>query len=168
MSWPSNADLRTNEAGLSIIKHWEGLGPEFRKSGRIVAYLCPSKRWTIGYGHTGDVRPGQEISLDEANTWLKEDVKRFEKAVKKYVSVPLNINQFSALVSLVYNIGQGNFKGSTLLRRLNSGRYQDVPGQFRVWRMGGVPLKILPGLVNRREDEVSLWLTQPNQTGIGR
>ena len=146
--------MRISDAGLDIIKKYEGL--------RLAAYFCPAGVPTIGYGHTKtvtgtDVRNRKFITLDEADRLLKEDIKFFEDQVTKLVTVPLNQNQFDALVSLVYNIGPGAFKGSTLRLLLNSANYKDAADQFGVWRRGGG--KVLPGLVKRRAEERELFLT---------
>ena len=147
--------MQTGKAGLELIKSFEGLGLE--------AYLCPSSILTIGYGHTGKVR-GSKITLqttitpEEAETLLKEDLTRFEKAVDSLVKVPLNSNQFDALVSFVFNIGINAFSGSTLLKLLNSGNYKDASQQFKRWIYGNGK-KALEGLVKRRTAEEKLFNT---------
>lgn len=141
---------RINEAGLDLVKQFEGFEP--------VAYLCPAQVWTIGYGHTGNVRSGDVVSEQEAETLLEFDTQAAANTVSNAVKVDLTENQFSALVSLVFNIGAGAFRDSTLLRVLNEGRYPEVPAQFRRWcKAKG---KILPGLLNRRNAEVELWLKE--------
>jgi len=76
-------------------------------------------------------------------------------AVNQHITVNLNQHQFDALVSFVFNVGAGAFQQSTLLQRLNAGRYDAVPGQLRLWNKGGG--KVLPGLVTRREAEARLF-----------
>lgn len=133
---------------LSIIKLSEGL--------RLEAYLCPAGVWTIGYGHTKGVKKGDFITLEEAEMLLREDVKDAENAVNKYVKVGINQNQFDALVSFVFNLGSGNFKTSTLLRKLNTGDYLGAANEFKRWNKAGG--KVLNGLVKRREDEANLFI----------
>jgi lysozyme len=136
-----------NAAGLALIKRHEGL--------RLDAYLCPAGVLTIGYGHTGDVRPLQRITQQEADALLLNDVARFEKGVSALVVAPLNDNQFSALVCFAFNIGLGALAASTLLSLLNRGWYQQVPAQFMRWtKAGGCELQ---GLIKRRRDETFLW-----------
>jgi len=135
--------MQTSSAGLALIKEHEGL--------RLDAYLCPARVWTIGYGHTGDVHPGQRITEAMADLLLQSDLKSFERAVNAAVKVPLTQGQFDALVSFAFNVGAGAFRLSTLLRVLNEGDYRAAAKQFDRWVHGGG--KVLPGLVRRRRDE---------------
>lgn len=145
--------MHINQAGIDLIKKFEGL--------RLRAYLCPAKIWTIGYGHTRTVRAGMEIAEKEAEDLLHEDLRITETYTQRLVLVPLNSNQFSALVSFVFNIGIGNFERSTLLQLLNRGWYDQVPAQVMRWnRAGGV---IVPGLAKRRAAEAVLWNTPDYQ-----
>ena len=95
------------------------------------------------------------ITPEQAEKFLKEDLKTFEKIVKDNVKVPLNQNQFDALVSFVFNVGGGNFKNSTLLKVLNKGDYSAAAGEFSKWVYCGG--KKLPGLVRRRQAEAELF-----------
>ncbi len=149
----SNADAvaqRINQAGLELIKQFEGL--------RLTAYQDSGGVWTIGYGHTGpDVRPGMTITRARAEQLLENDLREFERGVSRLVRVPLNSNQFSALVSFAFNVGLGNLQGSTLLRLLNRGDYAGAAAQFGRWvRVGS---QVLAGLVRRRHAERQLFLT---------
>lgn len=139
--------MKTSLNGLKIIKDFEGL--------RLKAYKCSAGVWTIGYGHTSGVKEGDVITKEQAEKYLKKDVISFENTVNGVVKVKLNQNQFDALVSLVFNIGSGAFKKSTLLKKLNAGDYDSASEQFLVWvKAGGQTLK---GLVNRREQERALF-----------
>jgi lysozyme len=139
----------TNPAGIQLIKDYEGL--------HLTPYLCPAKIWSIGYGHTRTVRSGQKITSDQADQLLNDDLRLVERAVQRLVSVPLNDNQFSALVGFAYNVGIANFERSTLLTLLNRGWYEQVPAQLMRWnRAGGEPLG---GLSRRRAAEARLWNT---------
>lgn len=142
--------MRTSERGLQLIKQHEGL--------RLTAYLDPVGIWTIGYGHT-PARAGQKITLDQANRLLIEDATTAEKAVLRNVKVKLTQGQFDALVSFVFNLGEGRLKSSTLLRKLNGGDYDGASAEFGRWVYGKVSgLNVrLPGLIKRREDERSLF-----------
>lgn len=142
--------MNISEKGIKLIKNFEGC--------RLEAYKCPAGIWTVGYGHTGStVHQGLKISQSEADSLLKTDLIIHCNNVSKLVKVPLNQNQFDALVSLEYNIGYGNFSRSTLLKLLNTKNYKDAAEQFAVWRLGGG--KILPGLVKRRKAEKDLFLS---------
>lgn len=144
-----------NKKALDLIKDFEGL--------RLYAYLDPVNVWTIGYGHTSmagapKVTRGMRVSKEEAEEILKADLERvYIPAVRRHVKVPLNANQLGALVSFTYNLGETNFKGSTLLRKLNAGDYRGAANEFPRWnRAGG---KVLNGLTRRRKAEKELFLT---------
>lgn len=137
-----------NQKGLDIVKRFEGLS--------LTAYRDPVGIWTIGYGHTGpEVGPGDRITRTQAETLLRKDLTRFENAVRSLVKVPLNSNQFSALVSFTFNVGSGALAQSTLLSRLNQRDYQGAADQFSRWVYGGG--QVLPGLVTRRNAERALF-----------
>lgn len=148
-----NNDLKMSQAGYKIIQDSESL--------RLKAYLCPSGKPTIGWGHTAGVMLGMVWDKNVADEYLVWDVQGSERIVKYLVKVPLNVNQFSALVSFVFNVGVINFESSTLLRLLNTGDYDAVPGQLARWIKGTDPKTgkkiILPGLVVRRGKEAALW-----------
>ncbi|WP_434632573.1 lysozyme [Chromobacterium sp. CV08] len=142
--------MKINHAGLALIKHFEGL--------RLIAYQDLVGVWTIGYGHTGaDVRAGLRITDAEAEQLLLGDLARFEAGVANAVKVPLNPNQFAALVSFSYNLGLGSLQQSTLLRLLNRGDYAGAAEQFPRWnRAGG---NAVAGLTRRRLEEQKLFRT---------
>ena len=139
-----------SDEGLEIIRVCEGL--------RLTAYKCPAGVYSIGYGHTGpDVYKGLTITREQAEEWLRKDVYAAELAVYELVTVPLTINQFSALVSFVYNIGRGAFSTSTMRKILNQGYIgSSAAEQFDRWIYADK--KILPGLVERRKREKALFL----------
>lgn len=140
--------MKTSKSGIELIKRHEGL--------RLNAYMCPGNVLTIGYGHTKSVYPNQVITAETAEELLKKDLLRFEKAVSRYVEVPLTQNQFDALVSFAFNVGVSAFRNSTLLKLLNQGSYKSASIQFGRWVMAGTTK--LPGLVRRREEEKRLFL----------
>lgn len=134
-------------AGLALIKEYEGL--------RLSAYLDRAAIATIGYGHTSGVKMGDICTAEDADCWLVQDLATAESAVSRLVKVPLNDNQFSALVSFTFNTGQGRLAGSTLLKKLNLGDFHSVPGELAKWiNVGGAPAS---GLVRRRAAETALW-----------
>ncbi len=142
--------LRVNDRGLMLIKSFEGL--------RLRAYQDSVGVWTIGYGTTADVRPGMVITEEEALEFLRRDVDKFEAAVANLVTVPLTADQFSALVSFVYNLGAGSLRQSTLLRLLNQGNLQGAAEEFLRWNKAGG--QVLAGLTRRRNAERALFLSQ--------
>jgi lysozyme len=139
--------MRTGRDGVELIRHFEGC--------RFDAYLCPAGVWTIGYGHTADVKEGDSIDQEAAEAFLIEDLEKFEQAVMRLVEVPLTQQQFDALVSWTFNLGAGNLAESTLLRKLNNYQYAEVPEQMMRWvKAGG---QVLDGLVKRRAAEAALF-----------
>lgn len=140
--------MKASSAGIALIKQFEGE--------RLTAYICPAGELTIGVGHSGpDVKPGQKITVTESEALLRADLTKFEKAVSAAVKVPLNQNQFDALVVLAFNIGLSAFAGSTLVRLLNGKDFTGAAAQFERWNRGGG--KVLPGLVSRRAAEAALF-----------
>ncbi len=147
--------LAINEAGRDLIRVSEGYS--------AVPYLCSSNVATIAIGATIDEN-GYPVTLDHPriNPYLAEmlfsrDLLIFSNSVKALCKVPLNANQFSALCSLCYNIGAGNFRASTLLRKLNRGDYEGASGEFWKWRRSRG--RIMRGLVTRREKERRLFVS---------
>lgn len=149
--------MSVNKATLELIKKWEGF--------RAEAYLCPANVWTIGYGTTAAAgvgispKRGMKVTEAQASAYLAKTVDKFATQVRGMVKVPVNENQFGALVSLAYNIGPGAFVKSTLLRKLNDGDYPGAADQFRVWNKAGG--KVLAGLTNRRKEERALFVSAP-------
>lgn len=140
--------MKINKEGLSIIKQCEGC--------RLKAYLCPSLIPTIGYGHTTGVKLGDIITQADADRYLLQDIKRFEQVVSALVKVPINENQFSALVSFAFNVGVSNLKSSTLLKKLNLRDYKGCSSEFDRWVYGSNK-KPLEGLKKRRKLERELF-----------
>ncbi len=143
----------TSSEGLNLIKGFEGK--------RLTSYDDGVGIWTIGYGtikypNGVRVKKGDTCTERQAETYLKNDLNRFEVAINKLVKVPLSQNQFDALASFTYNLGETNLANSTLLKKLNKGDYQGAADQFLVWNKAGG--KVMKGLVRRREAERALFL----------
>lgn len=139
--------------GVDLICSFEGK--------RLTAYDDGVGVWTIGFGTTVypngiRVKKGDICTEAQAKAYMTYDLKKFESAVNNAVTVPLNQNQFDALVSLVYNIGTNAFKNSTLVKKLNAGDYRGAADQFDVWVNAGG--KRMQGLVNRRAKEKEVFL----------
>jgi GH24 family phage-related lysozyme (muramidase) len=141
----------TSAAGIALLKQFEGC--------RLVAYkaLPTEQYYTIGYGHYGsDITANMTITQAQAETMLKNDLKRYEKPVNDYVQVDITQNMFDALVSFCYNCGGAALKGSTLLKKLNTKDYIGAAAQFSVWNKSGG--NVINGLIKRRAAEAELFL----------
>lgn len=142
---------KVNEKGLSLIKDFEGL--------RLEAYQCSASVWTIGYGHTEGVKSGHRITKEVAEKILMDDLDIFESGVNKATSdLLLSDNEFSALVSLSFNIGLFAFQKSTLLKNLRYGKKTEAAAEFLKWNKAGG--KVSQGLARRRKAEQVLFNTK--------
>ena len=146
--------MSVSNKGVDLICEFEGK--------RLAAYDDGVGIWTIGFGtikypNGVRVKKGDTCTLDQAKEYMRHDLIEFEHTVNSSVKVPLNQNQFDALVSLAYNIGSSAFKSSTLVKKLNTGDYQGAADQFNVWINAGG--KRMQGLVNRRDKEKLLFLS---------
>ena len=140
--------MTTSPIGVALIKEFEGCS--------LSAYLCPAKKATIGYGNTfyangTKVKMGDTINQEQADELLRQTLKGFELIVSKRIKVPLNQNQFDALVSHAFNTGGSD----TLFKLINEG--QDVKDWWttRYVQADGMTLK---GLVRRRKAEYNLFM----------
>lgn len=147
--------MKISDRGLNFITSFEGYHRRL-EDGRCVAYKCPAGVWTLGYGCTEGIKPGMIWTEAEAVAALHRELARFEAAVTRLVTVPLNQNEYDALVSFAYNCGEGALKKSTILRRLNAGNRAGAARAFAAWNKGGG--RVLPGLVRRRREEAALFL----------
>ena len=143
-----------NQEGLNLIKASEGLSK--------IAYQDVAGIWTIGYGHTKGVKEGMTITEEEAEKLLLKDLTDAERIVNRQFPVHLNENQYSALVSLAFNIGEDWILKSTVRRKL-IGYVPDYPAAadaFRLFNKARVngKLTVVDGLVRRREAERALFL----------
>ena len=146
-------EMSVSNSGVDIICDFEGK--------RLVAYDDGVGVWTIGFGTTIypngiKVKKGDTCTEAQAKSYMAHDLKKFEQAVNGAVNIPLNQNQFDALVSLAYNIGTGAFNKSTLVKKLNAGDIRGAADQFDVWVNAGG--KRMQGLVNRRAKEKEVFL----------
>lgn len=144
--------MNISQHGIDLIKKFEGL--------RLVAYFDAIMVPTVGYGHTKtvtrqDVLNKKRITEAQAEALLKSDVAEFVAGVNSLVKVPLTQNQFDALVSFSYNVGLGNLKSSTLLKKVNIGDHISAASQFIRWNKAGG--RELAGLTTRRKLEAQLY-----------
>ena len=169
----AGAGRHINPEGLDLIKEFEGFASRKFKSGPnkgqlvpgggVTAYFDPIGVPTIGFGNIDSVNGSdvdvKVITLAQAEALLRKDLATAEDAVANLITVPLNNNEFAALVSFTFNLGAGALKRSTLRKRLNlnSDSRVSIADEFKIWVMaGGVSL---PGLVRRRKAERDLFLT---------
>jgi len=143
--------MNISESGLDFIISREGM--------ILRAYPDPATGgdpWTIGVGRAHGVKEGDTCTEEQAREWLREDCETAEKCINNSVGVTLSQNQFDALVSLIFNIGCGNFRKSTLLRKLNEGDDAGAAEQFKVWNKAAG--REMAGLTNRRHAEAALFM----------
>jgi lysozyme len=146
--------MTTSLNGRALIESFEGCV--------LKAYQDQRGIWTIGYGHTGaGVVADLICTQEQADVWLAQDLLMTETAIEHLLPTDLALsqNQFDALVSLVYNIGSGDFQISTVRRKLSQvpPDYQGAADAIKMWnKTGGV---VNPGLVRRRAAEIALFNT---------
>lgn len=141
--------MRTSQTGINLIKAHEGL--------RLEAYRCPAGIYTIGYGHTAGVRRGDVIDERRAEQLLAEDLKKFEVVVNRECP-GVNQNQFDALVSFTFNLGETNLRKSTLLKCVKANPDNlNIRTEFLRWNKSKG--EVLPGLIRRRKAEADLYFS---------
>ena len=140
--------MTTSEQGRNLIKQFENL--------RLDAYLCPAKVPTIGWGHTKGVKLGQRITVQQAEQMFAEDIAPIERLLNG-LKINFRQEQFDALVSWIFNLGAGNFKSSTMYKRIvANARDEEITDQMVKWiNSGGRPLA---GLMVRRVKEANMYL----------
>lgn len=149
--------LKISEKGLELLKHFESF------KGR--AYTCSAGVWTIGWGFTRingvEVKEGDTMTLEVANTELIKQLRTYENVVKKAIMVTkINQNQYDALVSLCYNIGGSSFRRSDIIKLVNSRDFIGACRIFNLW--SSVAQKRSKGLLRRRMSERNLFCSWPN------
>ncbi|WP_421917394.1 lysozyme [Mesorhizobium sp.] len=149
--------MQTSPSGRAAIARREG--------NKLVAYLDSVGVWTIGVGHTSaagppEVKQGLTITAAQSDQILSRDLASVEASVTSMVVVPLNQNEFDALVSLVFNIGAGAFRRSSVLKNLNAGNRPGAADAMLAWNKGTFAGKkvVLKGLASRRRDERAQFL----------
>jgi lysozyme len=153
--------MNINQAGTSLIEKWEGFYDHAYDDGEGV--------WTIGYGTTRwdmktPVKKGETITREVAEIQLQKELQRVQDAIDTSIRVPLSSNEYSSLCSIFYNIGTGWCTGkghaqASFVKNLNNGRKDLVPAGMLQFTRGANTGTHYDGLLNRRKDEVKLWLT---------
>ena len=140
--------MKATARAVNLIKQFESCA--------LKAYKCPAGVLTIGWGNTSHAKAGMTCTQAQAYAWLNEDISKTEDIVTDALDgTPVSQNQFDALVSFVFNIGGGNFRKSTLLKKIKAGDSAGAAAEFGRWVYAGK--KILPGLVMRRATEKALF-----------
>lgn len=142
---------KINQDGIDLVKHYEGC--------KLKTYVDVAGNRTIGYGHMSPkLGVSDTITQEQADELLSQDLIAAECAVLSVAKVPLNDNQFSALVCFVFNVGASNLKASTLLKLINSKEYVVASKEFVKWNHAGG--KVFDGLTKRRASEAALFIKQ--------
>ena len=145
--------MEVNKAGRDLIKQFEGC--------KLKAYKCPAGLWTISWGLTfypdgTKVKEGDVITQQQAEDYFNAIVDDFAKDVDALVKSNVTANNFSAIVSFAFNVGMGNFRRSTLLRKVNANpKDPSIRAEFKKWVRAND--RVMQGLVRRREAEVKLY-----------
>ena len=135
--------MNYSRTGLQLTEQFEGV--------RLAAYQDQVGRWTIGYGHTLGVQPGDTCTQSQAEAWLQEDIQWATRVVDAMVKVRLTQNEFDALVDFTFNLGSGSFEHSQLLALVNQGDFANAANEFQKWDHAGG--QVVAGLLRRRVAE---------------
>ena len=150
--------VKISQDGINLVKKFEGLH-RVQPDGMVHSYKCSAGRYTCGWGATRGVRSGTKWTKEYCEMRLIEDLNDHAKAIKKYVQVPLSQGQYDSLTSFVFNLGESAFRKSTLLKKLNTGAYDEVPEQIMRWNKCRIDGKLTPlkGLTRRRTAEAAIF-----------
>lgn len=134
-----------SKTGLALTEQFEGC--------KLLAYQDGGGVWTIGYGHTIGVKAGDTCTQEQAEAWLLQDVQNAASEVNTHVTTPINQEEFDALTDFVFNLGNGNFQNSSLLRDINSGNFANTAADFEKWNKVGS--RFCVGIMRRRVAEAA-------------
>lgn len=142
------AEYNTNHTAVELTKQEETLQLEAYELGGV---------WLIGYGHLMLEGEKDVITEEEAEAFLREDLHWCESAIERYVTVPVTLNEFSAMVAFCYNVGSGKTRGSSIVKKVNVDDRDGAADAFLLWnRMNGV---VMTALANRRAKERTIFIT---------
>ena len=160
-------NFKMSERGLEVLMELEGVEnkiyddvagfPTIGVGHLLLKDELMSGKIVLSTGKVIDIRTGR-ITNTEVKALLQDDIVRYENAVNNGVTVEITQEHFDALTSFTFNVGCGAFSRSTLLKRLNAKRYNDVPAQFKRWNKAGG--RVIKGLSNRRNVEIAMWNTK--------
>lgn len=133
-----------SKTGIQLTEQFEGC--------RLTAYQDQVGRWTIGYGHTAGVKPGDTCSMQQAEVMLYADIAWAVTFVNHVVTIPsLTQGEFDALVDFTFNLGSGSLQHSSLLSLVNQGNFEAAAQEFDKWDHAGG--QVVAGLLRRRQAE---------------
>lgn len=147
--------LKTSEKGLAHVANQEGC--------RLAAYQCSANKWTAGLGHTEGIKKNAQITLEQAADYFIHDVAKAEQVVSNAITKQASQGEFDMMVSFVFNLGAGNFKRSTLLRKFNAGQSEKACEEYLRWvYVNGKDCRLKAsncgGIVKRRKTEREVCL----------
>jgi lysozyme len=144
------------QSAIELAKRFEGFEKRVKRGTEITAvpYVCPAGFWTIGYGHLC-AQDHPPITLDEAEAYLAQDLVKALNVTLRYCPVLATApeRRLAAIVDFTFNLGAGRLQTSTLRRRINQRDWHNAAQELRRWVYSGG--KVLPGLVARRQAEIS-------------
>lgn len=147
--------MNVSDKAIKMIRHHEGV--------RVKPYQDAIGLWTVGVGHLigdGKTLPDEwnrTLTMGEVDEILRKDLARFEAGVERLCPTGLTQPRFDALVSISFNFGLGNLQRSSIRMKHNRGEFEDAADSFLLYNKAGG--KIFKGLVNRRNDERALYLS---------
>ena len=147
--------MNVSDKAIKMIRHHEGV--------RVKPYQDAIGLWTVGVGHLigdGKTLPDEwnrTLTIGEVDEILRKDLARFEAGVERLCPTGLTQSRFDALVSISFNFGLGNLQRSSIRMKHNRGEFEDAADSFLLYNKAGG--KIFKGLVNRRNDERALYLS---------
>lgn len=146
--------MKTSAEGIALIKQFEGFRSE--------AYQDPVGVWTIGYGFTKDVQPGDTMTKKQADARLALELADYEVGVMQATGGNVTQCQFDALASFAWNVGIKGMKGSSVIKAHKRGDYQAAARAFGLWNKAGG--KVFPGLTRRRAAEAAMYLREAEES----
>ncbi len=151
--------IEVPKTAIELAKRFEGFERKVRRGTEITAipYVCPAGFWTIGYGHLCDAAH-PPITEGEAEIYLTRDLQTALVATLRYCPVLAaeNEGRLSAIVDFAFNLGAGRLQTSTLRRRINQKNWPSAALELKRWIYSGG--RVLPGLIARRQAEITLLL----------
>lgn len=151
--------MKPSDACSKLVQQFEGCEKK-RPDGNMQAYPDPASGgdpWTIGWGSTGpDIKQGVIWTQQQCDARLAADLAEFSASVADAIGgAATTQNQFDAMVCFAYNVGLGNLRGSTLLKKHKAGDYAGAADEFGRWNKAAG--KVMAGLTRRRAAEAALY-----------
>lgn len=162
MALKSSVIAEAIKVAKEFIKERESYHGEQSNGDTVAVWDDYGKVWTIGWGNTSyqngrSVKQGDRLNSRQADELLEWAIAEKEKDIRDDVKVPLNYNQYAALISLAYNCGQANVENSKLLQLINSNASKDeIEAQYEKTCVTAKGVYVR-GLFNRRAYEIKLF-----------